>query len=62
MSDEFIKIVKSIQTTGKEPDTNEIALKATIPTSKTVNEGLSPSVKTYRLVANAHKNNKREKP
>lgn len=51
MSDDFMKIVKVVQTTGKAPV--EPAKTSTItPTAKVVTEGLQPTAKTYRFTAN----------
>lgn len=52
MSDEFSKIIKVVQTTGKAPDTTVQSSTTAIPTAKLVTESLEPTAKTYRFTAN----------
>ena len=51
MSDDFMKIVEVVQSTGKAP-ISPAQTTTTAPTAKIVTEGLQPTAKTYRFTAN----------
>ncbi len=55
MSDEFLKIVKEVQQTGKAPQPTKAETSTTTSSAKIVQEGLNPSTKYFRFVQDSRK-------
>lgn len=56
MTDDFLKIVQSVQNTGQAPISME-NMNVDTPTSKIVTEGANTSSATYRFVRDAQSDN-----